>query len=86
MERFCEGGVVSGRLFAVGDEFAAGDDRRVVATITFVVYERVSAPSVREVELESYPALRESGRTTWEALNRLVGGHRALLERRWWGS
>ena len=36
-----------------------------------------------EAELEDYPVLRESGRTAWEAVNRLVGAHRALLERRW---
>jgi hypothetical protein len=38
-----------------------------------------------EASLADYP-LVESGRTAWEAVNRLVGGHRALLERRWWGS
>ncbi|MBE2317827.1 hypothetical protein DVA67_017730 [Solirubrobacter sp. CPCC 204708] len=36
-----------------------------------------------EAEVEGYPLLRESGRTPWEAVNRLVGAHRALLERRW---
>lgn len=36
-----------------------------------------------EAELEDYPLLRESGRSAWEAVNRLVGAHRALLERRW---
>ena len=53
----------------------------MAARITFVVYERTSGEF--DVELESYPVLRESGQTTWEALNRLVGGHRALLERKW---
>ena len=36
-----------------------------------------------EAELTDFPALREVGRTPWEAINRLVGSHRALLERRW---
>jgi hypothetical protein len=36
-----------------------------------------------EASLQDYPLLRELGRTPWEAVNRLVGGHRALLERRW---
>ena len=36
-----------------------------------------------EAELEDFPLLRETGRTAWEAVNRLVGAHRALLERRW---
>jgi hypothetical protein len=39
-----------------------------------------------EAALGDYPVLVESGRTPWEAINRLVGGHRALLERRWAGS
>jgi hypothetical protein len=36
-----------------------------------------------EAELEDFPVLREVGRTPWEAINRLVGSHRGLLERRW---
>lgn len=36
-----------------------------------------------EAALVDYPLLVESGRTPWEAVNRLVGAHRALLERRW---
>ncbi len=38
-----------------------------------------------EAEVEGYPLVRETGRTAWEAINRLVGAHRALLERRWSG-
>jgi hypothetical protein len=36
-----------------------------------------------EAALADYPLVRELGRTPWEAVNRLVGAHRALLERRW---
>ena len=36
-----------------------------------------------EAELVDYPALREAGATPWEAVHRVVAGHRALLERRW---
>jgi hypothetical protein len=36
-----------------------------------------------EAEFEDYSALRELGSSPWEAVNRLVGAHRALLERRW---
>ena len=36
-----------------------------------------------EAALEDYPVLRELGSTPWAAVNRLVGAHRALLERRW---
>jgi hypothetical protein len=35
-----------------------------------------------EASLLGYP-LRETGRTAWEAVNRLVAAHRGLLERRW---
>jgi hypothetical protein len=38
-----------------------------------------------EAALADCPVLVESGGTPWEAVNRLVGGHRALLERRWAG-
>src|SRR3954471_1326876 len=36
-----------------------------------------------EAELADYPALREAGLTPWEAVHRVVVGHRALLARRW---
>lgn len=36
-----------------------------------------------EAELVDYPVLRELGATPWEAVRRLVAGHRRLLERRW---
>ena len=36
-----------------------------------------------EAELVDYPVLRELGATPWEAVRRLVAGHRTLLERRW---
>jgi hypothetical protein len=36
-----------------------------------------------EAALEDYPVLRELGPTPWAAVNRLVGAHRSLLERRW---
>ena len=36
-----------------------------------------------EASLADYGLLRELGRTPWEAVNRLIGAHRALLERRW---
>jgi hypothetical protein len=36
-----------------------------------------------EAELTDFPALREAGRTPWEAINRLLASHRGLLERRW---
>jgi hypothetical protein len=38
-----------------------------------------------EAALADYPVLRELGPTPWAAVNRLVGAHRALLERRWSG-
>jgi hypothetical protein len=36
-----------------------------------------------EAELADFPALREVGATPWEAVHRVVAGHRGLLERRW---
>jgi hypothetical protein len=36
-----------------------------------------------EAVLADYPLLAESGRTPWEAVDRLVARHRVLLERRW---
>jgi hypothetical protein len=36
-----------------------------------------------EAELEGYAAVRELGRSPWEAVHRLVSMHRGLLERRW---
>ena len=50
--------------------------------ITIRVRELGPADRRFEAALADYP-LVESGRTPWEAVNRLVAGHRALLERRW---
>ena len=50
--------------------------------ITIRVRELGPADRRFEAALADYP-LVESGRTPWEAVNRLVGAHRALLERRW---
>ena len=36
-----------------------------------------------EAELPSYPVVSERGTTPWEAVFRLVGMHRVVLERRW---
>ena len=50
--------------------------------ITIRVHELGPADKRFEASLADYP-LVESGRTPWEAVNRLVGAHRALLVRRW---
>jgi hypothetical protein len=42
-----------------------------------------SADEGFEAGLADYAVLVESGRTPWEAVHRLVAGHRALLELRW---
>jgi hypothetical protein len=59
-------------------------ERRAVPEllITIRVRERGPADKRFEAALADYP-LVESGRTPWEAVNRLVGAHRGLLERRW---
>jgi hypothetical protein len=78
-EAFCEVLVVTGRLFA------PESSRQL--TVSVVVDDR-GAELVAdrfEASLADYPLVRELGRTPWEAVNRLVGGHRALLERRWLG-
>ena len=76
-EAFCEVLVVSGRLFA------AESSRQL--TVSVVINDRGAefAADRFEASLADYPLVRELGRTPWEAVNRLVGGHRALLERRW---
>jgi hypothetical protein len=68
---------VSGQLFA---EEAAHE-----LSVSLVVRDRGTDLGADRFEaaLEDFPLLRELGRTPWEAVNRLVGGHRALLERRW---
>jgi len=56
-----------------------------VLNVSLVVRDRgvEFGPDRFEAALEDYPLLRELGRTPWEAVNRLVGAHRPLLERRW---
>ena len=68
---------MSGRLFA------AESSQRL--RVSIVVLDRGVALGADRFEagLEDYPLLREFGRSPWEAVNRLVGAHRALLERRW---
>ena len=83
----------------MGDFVQAGerpDDRKVVTEIGVVVYDRGPEPAWHEndrklfgqwwryeAELVDYPVLREGGMTPWEAVNRLFGAHRVLLEPRW---
>jgi hypothetical protein len=96
-EALCGEAVVTEKLFAVGDDRLRSGDRRPVATIALVVFDLGPEPEWHKdrrphpvwhryaAEVESFPALREVGRSPWEAVSRLVGGHRALLERRWSG-
>ena len=77
-------------VFSMPEEF-----RVVVAEAAIVVYDRGPEPAWHEdrrlygpwcryeAELVSFAALREVGMSPWEAVNRLVGAHRTLLERRW---
>jgi hypothetical protein len=76
-EAFREVLVVSGRLFA------AESSKRL--SVSIVVLDRGVAFGADRFQagLEDYPLLREFGRSPWEAVNRLVGAHRGLLERRW---
>ncbi len=69
--------MVSGRLFA--------DESPVRLCVSIVVLDRGAEFGAERFEagLEDYALLREVGRSPWEAVNRLVGAHRALLERRW---
>jgi hypothetical protein len=62
---------MTGRLFDVQAERSL--------SVTVLVHDRGDC---FEAELADYP-LRESGRSAWEAVNRLIGAHRELLERRW---
>ena len=66
-----------------GQLFTAGPARELI--VSLVVRDRGPGLEVDrfEASLEDYPLLREVGRTPWEAVHRLVGAHRALLERRW---
>jgi hypothetical protein len=65
-----------------GELFAAGCVR--VLNVSIEVRDRGPAFADRfEAELADFPALREVGRSPWEAVHRLVAGHRGLLERRW---
>jgi hypothetical protein len=72
-----------------------GADRTPVVELSMVVYDLGPEPEWHgdrslfgpwrryEALLPSYPAVRGSGTTPWDAVRRLVGDHRALLERRW---
>ena len=65
-----------------GRPFSASPPR--VVTVSIVVTDRgpVLGADRFEAALQDYP-LAESGASVWAAVNRLVGAHRALLERRW---
>lgn len=65
---------MSGRLFEAES-----------VTVAIVVCDRGAEHGAErfEASLEDYALVRGSGRSAWEAVNRLVGAHRALLERRW---
>ena len=69
---------MSAQLFPSGSESGA----RAVEPQDVVIHVCVIATGY-EAGREDFPLLRETGRTAWEAINRLVGAHRALLERRW---
>ena len=69
---------MSAQLFPSGSESGA----RAVEPQDVVIHVCVIAAGY-EARLADYPVLVETGRTPWEAVNRLVGAHRALLERRW---
>src|SRR4051794_8127555 len=58
-------------------------ERGAVPELLVTIRVRELGPADRRFEaaLADYP-LVESGRTRWEAVNRLVGAHRGLLERR----
>ena len=68
-----------------GQLFTAGPARELI--VSLVVRDRGPELEVDrfEASLADYPLLREVGRTPWEAVQRLVGAHRDLLERRWSG-
>lgn len=66
-----------------------------VLNVSFVVRDRGPEPEWHkdrrlygpwwpyEATVVDFDAVRELGMTPWEAVHRLVGNHRTLLERRW---
>jgi hypothetical protein len=68
---------MSGRMFAA--------ESACELSVSVVVRDRGADLEADRFEavFEDYAVLRELGRTPWEAVHRLVGSHRALLERRW---
>jgi hypothetical protein len=90
------GVAVSGQRFgAEGGSTACGAERVPVVTVTLVVYDRGPEPAWHEdrrlygpwlryqAEPADYPAACELGGSPWEAVHRLIAGHRGVLERRW---
>jgi hypothetical protein len=65
-----------------GELFAA----KYVLALSVSIEVRDRGPAFEDryaAALADFPALREVGRSPWEAVHRLVREHRALLERRW---
>jgi hypothetical protein len=67
---------MTGRLFSVPS--------RQAVTVSIAIRDRGPEFGADRFEavLQDYP-LTEKGPSTWAAVNRLVGSHRTLLERRW---
>jgi hypothetical protein len=77
--------VPSLRACAGGSNGSAKLERGAMPELVVVIRLRECGPTDEafEAALADYPLLREFGRAPWEAVNRLVGAHRAVLERRW---
>jgi hypothetical protein len=76
---------MSDRLFGIaGGSGGLGPD--LVTILAVAVYDR--GPSADrgeryEAQLAGYAVVQARGGSPWEAVRRLVGSHRALLERHW---
>ena len=78
---------MSDRLFGPADGSCAVEPA-LVTMVAVAVYDRgpVADRGERyEAQLAGYAVVQARGGSPWEAVRRLVGSHRALLERRWSG-
>jgi hypothetical protein len=81
------GADMSDRLFAI-DGGSSPRERPLVAMVAIAVYDcgaQRDRSERYEAQLAGYAVVHGRGASPWEAVRHLVGGHRALLERRWSG-
>ena len=78
---------MNGRLFALDGESCASEGA-LVTIAAIAVFDRgllADRGERFEAQLAGYAVVQARGGSAWEAVRRLVGSHRALLERRWSG-